>query len=200
MSPRILVIVGSQRPEPRLRALAGVAARSATDAGGDVELLDLASLSLPVMLVGDAAQAVLPAVTRVRQAADAADGFIITTPEYHGSMSGALKNWFDFMYEELAGKVAGVLATTGGGGGDMSIGAVKTSFQWCHGFVLPFHAAATASSMVDEASMSPQLRERVERIGHDVVRYARVLRPAFEEARGRAAEGSSSGFAGEHAK
>ena len=198
VSPRILVIVGSQRPEPRLRALAGVAAQSATNAGGDVELLDLASLSLPVMLVGDAGQDELPAIQRVRKTAREADGFIITTPEYHGSMSGALKNWFDFLYEELAGKVAGVLATTGGGSGDMSIAAVKTSFQWCHGFVLPFHAAATDPSLVEEASMTPRVRARVERIGHDVVRYARVIRPAFEEARARAAEGSLSGFAGEH--
>ncbi|MGB1701065.1 MAG: NADPH-dependent FMN reductase, partial [Nannocystaceae bacterium] len=127
--PQILVVVGSQRPEPRLRALTGVAADSAAAAGGDVQILDLSSLSLPVMMVGDEAQAALPGVAQVRQTAAAADAFILATPEYHGSMSGALKNWFDYLYEELAGKVAGVVATTGGGSGDMSIAAVKTSFQ-----------------------------------------------------------------------
>jgi FMN reductase len=175
-----------------------VAAQSASDAGADVEVLDLATLSLPVMCVGDEAQALLPEVKHIRATASAADGFILTTPEYHGSMSGALKNWFDYLYEELAGKVAGVLATTGGGSGDMSIAAVKTSFQWCHGFVLPFHAAATTTGFVDAESIPPRVQERVERIGYDVVRYARVLRPAFEEARGCAADGPSSGFAGEH--
>lgn len=197
--PQILVVVGSQRPEPRLRALTGVAADSAAAAGGDVQILDLSSLSLPVMMVGDEAQAALPGVAQVRQTAAAADAFILATPEYHGSMSGALKNWFDYLYEELAGKVAGVVATTGGGSGDMSIAAVKTSFQWCHGFVLPYHAAATSPDFVDAASMTPRVRERVERIGHDVVRYASVLRPAFEAARATASAGTSSGFAGEHA-
>lgn len=200
MRPRIIVLIGSQRPEPRLRALAAVAAQSASDAGADVEVLDLATLSLPVMCVGDEAQDQLPQVQHIRASANDADGFILTTPEYHGSMSGALKNWFDYLYEELAGKVAGVLATTGGGSGDMSISAVKTSFQWCHGFVLPFHAAATSSDFVDAATMPTRVQERVQRIGHDVVRYARVLRPTFEEARARAGDGPSSGFAGEHGR
>ena len=198
VNPEILVVIGSQRPEPRLRVLCDVAAQSAASAGARVTQLDLATLNLPVMRYGDEAQASDPGVIRVREAASAADGFILATPEYHGSMSGALKNWFDFLYEELAGKVAGVVATTGGGSGDMSISAVKTSFMWCHGFVLPFHAAASDRTFTGAASLDDRVRERVERIGHDVARYTAVLRPAFERARSRAAEGTAAGFAGVH--
>jgi FMN reductase len=111
-------------------------------------------------------------------------------------MSGALKNWFDFLYGELAGKFAGVVATTGGGTGDMSITAVKTCFQWCHGFVLPFHAAAPTAAFDGLELVDPRVVDRIQRVGHDVARYAPLLRAAFEQA--RALEGPEGGVAGLH--
>ena len=93
----------------------------------------------------------------------------------------------------------GVLAVTGGGGGDMSITAVKTSFSWCHGFTLPYHAAARGADFAADGSLSNQgVLDRVRRVAFDVVRYAPPLRAAFEQARalGRVVE---AGVAGTHA-
>ncbi len=182
-----------------MHELVRIAAETAARAGAEVEVLRLHELALPVMRHGDADQDALPPVQTVRNFAAWADGFILVTPEYHGSMSGCLKNWFDFLYGELAGKFAGVLAVTGGGGGDMSITAVKTSFSWCHGFTLPYHAAARGGDFgVDGALSNAGVRDRVERVAHDVVRYAPVLRHAFESARalGRVV---AAGVAGTHA-
>lgn len=199
-STKVLVVIGSAREESNLRQLAHIAGAAAASAGAEVRTIDLHQLRLPVMVWGDPAQASLHGVREVREAAAWADAFILGTPEYHGSMSGALKNWFDFLYEELAGKVAGVVATTGGGTGDMSITAVKTSFSWCHGFALPFHAAAPEAAFVDGALHEPRIVDRVERIGHDVVRYGRVIGNAFELARGSSGPGAgpASGVAGLH--
>ena len=134
----------------------------------------------------------------VREAAARADGFIIITPEYHGNMSGALKNWFDFLYIELAGKFAGALAVTGGGSGDMSVMAVKNSFSWCHGFTLPFHAAARPEDFDGNRLVNERVIERVRRIGSDVVRYAPLIRKTFEAARASGPEWTA-GIAGMHA-
>ncbi|MCA9700080.1 MAG: NAD(P)H-dependent oxidoreductase, partial [Myxococcales bacterium] len=114
MAPKILVVCGSSRVDSHLDQVTTVAADAAREAGAEVRTLSLERLRLPVMVWGDQSQAALPAVLEVRESAQWADGFILGTPEYHGSMSGALKNWFDFLYGELAGKFAGVLATTGG--------------------------------------------------------------------------------------
>ena len=194
--PKVLVVCGSSRedgnPEQVVR-LAGAAARAS---GAEVRELLLREVSLPVMVWGDAAQAAMPEVQLVRELAHWADGFILGTPEYHGSMSGALKNWFDFLYGELAGKFAGVVATTGGGTGDMSITSVKTCFQWCHGFVLPFHAAAPATAFEAAVLSDPRVIDRVQRIGHDVARYAPLLRAEFERA--QKLEGPVGGVAGLH--
>jgi NAD(P)H-dependent FMN reductase len=197
--PRILVVSGSARQDSHVHELVRIAADTAERAGAEVEVLRLHELNLPVMRHGDTDQDILAPVQTVRRGAGWADGFILVTPEYHGSMSGCLKNWFDFLYGELAGKFAGVLAVTGGGGGDMSITAVKTSFSWCHGFTLPYHAAARGGDFgVDGALSNAGVRDRVERVAHDVVRYAPVLRQTFESARalGRVV---AAGVAGTHA-
>ena len=197
--PRILVVSGSARPDSHVHELVRIAADTAAAAAAEVEVLRLHEHALPVMRHGDADQDTLEPVVAVRRTASWADGFILITPEYHGSMSGCLKNWFDFLYSELAGKFAGVLAVTGGGGGDMSIMAVKTSFSWCHGFTLPYHAAARGADFgADGALGNIGVRDRVQRVAHDVVRYAPVLRRSFEAARalGRVVE---AGVAGTHA-
>jgi FMN reductase len=197
--PRILVVSGSARLDSHVHELVRIACETAESADAEVQTLRLHELALPVMRNGDSDQDTLAAVVTARSRAAWADGFILVTPEYHGSMSGCLKNWFDFLYEELAGKFAGVLAVTGGGGGDMSITAVKTSFSWCHGFTLPYHAAARGADFAADGSLSNQsVHDRVRRVAHDVVRYAPPLRAAFEQARalGRTVE---AGVAGTHA-
>ncbi|PRQ07389.1 NADPH-dependent FMN reductase [Enhygromyxa salina] len=197
MAPKILVVCGSSREDGYLEQVVGLAAVAARMAGAEVRELSLRAVQLPVMIWGDPDQTANPDVSLVRELAGWADGFVIGTPEYHGNMSGALKNWFDFLHAELAGKFAGVVATTGGGTGDMSITAVKTCFQWCHGFVLPFHAAASPTAFEGEMLTDARVIDRVERVGHDVVRYAPVIAAAFERAQGL--DGPAAGVAGLHA-
>ncbi|MBK9756104.1 MAG: NAD(P)H-dependent oxidoreductase [Nannocystis sp.] len=196
--PRILVVSGSARLDSHVHEMVRIAAEAAESAAAEVQVLRLHELALPVMRNGDSEQNALAAVQTARERASWADGFILVTPEYHGSMSGCLKNWFDFLFDELAGKFAGVLAVTGGGGGDMSITAVKTSFSWCHGFTLPYHAAARGSDFSADGSLHNQsVRDRVHRVAHDVVRYAPPLRAAWEQARSLG-HGVAAGVAGTH--
>lgn len=150
------------------------------------------------MQYGNSTQAEMDAVIRLRENAVWAEGFLIVTPEYHGNMSGALKNWFDFLWKELAGKFAGVMAVTGGGSGDMSIVSVKNCFAWCHGFTLPFHAAARKPDFDEQGNLlNDKVADRISRIAHDVVRYAPVLRSAFDDAR-KLGDQVEAGVAGLH--
>jgi FMN reductase len=198
MAPKILVVQGTTAHGGRLAALAAIAREAAIEAGGEVDTWDLGLRPLPVMSLVDPRQRRMPEVVQMRAAAAAADGFVIITPEYHGNMSGALKNWFDFLYLELAGKFAGIMAVSGGGSGDLSIMSVKNSFNWCHGFTLPFHAAARPEDFDGDKLVNERVIERVWRIGYDVVRYAPLIRATFEAARS-AGPDRSSGVAGVHA-
>jgi FMN reductase len=195
--PNILVVSGASRPEGSVATVVSLATRLVETAGATPRLCDLAAVRLPIMEWGSDNQTQQPAVLGVRSDARWADGFVLVTPEYHGNMSGALKNWFDFLYLELAGKFAGVISVTGGGGGDMSITAVKNCFAWCHGFTLPFHAAVRPGDFADGQIVDGKTSDRIARIVHDVVRYAPVVRTAFEHARALG-RGPEAGVAGMH--
>ena len=38
-----------------------------------------------------------------------ADAFVLASPDFHGSMSGAMKNFLDYFWEEFAGKTFGYI-------------------------------------------------------------------------------------------
>jgi FMN reductase len=197
--PRVLIVLGTTAHGGRIASMATIAETAVREAGAEVSVRDLAVTALPIMSLADPRQRRLPEVVAIRREAAAADGFILITPEYHGNMSGALKNWFDFLYLELAGKFAGIMAVTGGGGGDMSVVAVKNSFNWCHGFTLPFHAVGKPDDYDGDTLTSERVIERVQRIAFDVVRYAPLIRRAFDAARDEGSE-LSTGIAGLHAR
>jgi len=122
--PKILVFAGSARSASLNKKLAGVAAGYATDAGGDVTLLDLADHRLP-MYDGDIeAGGGIPEDARaLRKLFMAQDGFIICSPEYNSSISPLLKNTLDWvsrpdgddaMVVAYRGKAAGLLAASPG--------------------------------------------------------------------------------------
>jgi len=195
---RVLVVSGSARPDGQSRSTVEFlleTLREQTDA--QVRCHDLSDLRLPLMQQDAPEQAEQAEVASVRADAAWAEGFLLVTPEYHGNMSGALKNWFDFLYLELAGKFAAVVAVTGGGSGDMSLTAVRNCFNWCHGFTLPYHAAARPADFDLELQLADRLRDRLTRIVHDVCRYAPVVSGAFEAARGTGAD-ARAGVAGLH--
>lgn len=197
---RVLCVHGSTHADSKLSTLMEIAANAAQQAGAQIEHFNLSEHILPVMKVGCPEQKVLPSVIACRKSAAAADAFLLGTPEYHGAMSGALKNWFDFLYTEFAGKMAAGVCTTGAGNGDLPLTAIMTSIAWCHGFALPFRVTASSQDFNEQGQITNErVLDRAARIGADLVRYGQSTREAFEQAK-QAPQGPSQGFAGFHCK
>ncbi|MGY8703222.1 MAG: NADPH-dependent FMN reductase [Candidatus Poseidoniales archaeon] len=70
--------------------------------------------------------------------ANSADAFILSSPEYHGTMSGVMKNSLDWLsFDQTTGKVFGLISTLGGQANTTTLNHMRTSVRWIHGWVIP---------------------------------------------------------------
>jgi len=74
----------------------------------------------------------------MQQTVKSAAGLILATPEYHGSVSGVMKNALDLMsFEELSGKVAGLISVLGGQSNSNALNDLRIILRWVHAWVIP---------------------------------------------------------------
>lgn len=92
----------------------------------EFELLDLRDYPMP--LFADAEPPITrqgphadPAVNHWLEKIEAADGFIVITPEYNHGYPSALKNAYDYGYKEWNGKPIGFVGYGGAAGGARSV-------------------------------------------------------------------------------
>lgn len=196
----ILGVCGSTHGEGNSRHMLNLIAGAARAEGAEVELLDLLAEPLPLFRP-DQTYDSDPVVKRVRQRCAEADGFILVSPEYHGCMSGWMKNFLDFHYHEFAGKLFAVAASTGGSLGVSCNTQMRVAIQHCHGWTLPYQAAVRESEFEADGSLQkPAAVERLQRMGRDVVIYGRLLREQFlgdrQQVRSGQTPSQAAGFAG----
>ena len=87
---KIVGIVGSLRIDSYSALALQQATNRAKALGAEVEILDLKEMKLP-FCDGGSEYPQYPDVETLRAKVKAADGLILATPEYHGSVSGVLK-------------------------------------------------------------------------------------------------------------
>jgi len=138
---RIVGIGGSLRAGSYSQQALKIAVQKAAALGAEVEIIDLRSLHLPFCDGGDDYSA-YPDVAKLSQRVKAADGLILATPEYHGSVSGVLKNALDLMgFEELSGKVTGLISVLGGQPNSNALNDLRTILRWVHAWTIPEQVA-----------------------------------------------------------
>ncbi|MCH7587621.1 MAG: NAD(P)H-dependent oxidoreductase [Chloroflexi bacterium] len=94
----------------------------AREAGAITHPLDLRDYALPIFNGDRRASNTNTDVFRLRETMRNAQGMIIGSPEYHGGISGALKNAIDWMgFDVFEDKLIGLVCTSG-----EPMGAVNT--------------------------------------------------------------------------
>jgi FMN reductase len=130
-------IAGSLRPESYSQQALKLAGQRLEALGVEVEILNLRELRLP-FCDGSKEYLDYPDVKRLQTAFQQADGMILSTPEYHGSVSGVLKNALDLMsFDQLSGKVAGLISVLGGQSNSNALNDLRTILRWVHAWVIP---------------------------------------------------------------
>lgn len=173
---RIVAICGSLRADSYTRMTLQVALRAARETGAETQLIDLRDYDLP-FCNGDKQTPPTPDLARLRNDVRGAHGIILGTPEYHGSLSGVLKNALDLMgFDEFEGKMIGLVSVSGGAlGGVEALNALRTVGRALHAWVLPAQAVVPQVWKAFDADGTPRdeaLERRLLDLGRSVARFA----------------------------
>ena len=177
---KVLALCGSLRPRSSTERALDVALAAAAAAGATTETLLLRELALPFCDGRDDPDTYGGDAARFRRALIEADAILIGSPEYHGSLSGPLKNALDLLRpQELRGKMVGLLATAKGEAGAMNtLNHLRHIFRWMEAWVLPNQVSIPLAQQAFDASGAisrPGLAADLDALGREVVRYAGLL-------------------------
>jgi NAD(P)H-dependent FMN reductase len=105
--------------------------------GVEKEIVDLRQYKLP-FCNGSQDYPDFPDVKRFRETIKNCHGVVIASPEYHGIMSGVLKNALDLLSEEhVEGKIFGLMVVMGGASNSGSLDALRIVCRQLHAWVIP---------------------------------------------------------------
>jgi FMN reductase len=131
----VLAVIGSLNRNSVTRVVVTHAAKELERAGCAVDLLDL--LAEPLLLFNPDSSHDHEEFPELRARVEEADVFVLGTPDYHGSISSALKNFLDHFWHEFAGKLfASVVASHEKG---LTVtDQLRTVARQCYAWSLPY--------------------------------------------------------------
>jgi len=191
---RIVGLGGTTKPRSSTEIAIKIALSAAQNVGANVELFDGDFLTnLPHYGTAQACESEIARlfIAAVREA----DGLIIASPGYHGSISGLVKNAIDYLEETsrddriyLEGLPIGLIATAYGWQATGStLAALRSIAHALRGWPTPLGATIRTGPGVFEGDrcIDPSVQSQLELVGQQVVQFARLgsERPAMAETR-----------------
>ncbi len=185
--PRILCFAGSLRKDSLNKKLARQAMELVQAAGAEATFLDLKQYPLPVYDGDIEAESGLPKnAGQIKELMKAHDAFLIASPEYNSSISGALKNAIDWASRPVpgekplvcfSGKVAGLMAASPGAlGGLRGLIVVRSLLSNIGVIVVPEQIAISKAQEAFDGEgkiIDEKNRQSVEKIVQRVVDLVR---------------------------
>jgi chromate reductase len=160
-SPKLLAFAGSLRQSSYNYRLVQVAAAGAQAAGAEVKTVHLKDFPMPVYDQDWFDEHGFPeSVLQLKALLKEHEGFLIASPEYNGSLSGALKNAIDWASRSepgeaplalscFKGKTAAIMATSPGGlGGLRGLNHLRTILEGIGVLVIPDQRAVPGAMNV----------------------------------------------------
>jgi FMN reductase len=193
-SVNVLAVAGSLNRNSVTCVVIKEIAGQLRQAGAQVDVLDLAEEPLPLFNPESShAQESFP---KLKARVDLADVLLLGTPDYHGSVSGTMKNFLDHFWQEFAGKLFATVVASQEKGLTVT-DQLRTIARQCYAWSMPYAVSfADKADVKDRQIVSDAFKLRVEMLVRDVRVYGEVL------ARQRHADlaGSDPGFLARHRK
>lgn len=175
MSIKILGVTGSLREKSHSTRLLKICLEQAQAYGAETKLLGLRETPLPLLFDHhDPEPENLPAI---REQVEWADAIIITSPDYHGSVGAAAKNFLDYFWKEFTGKLFGYIIASHEKGLTVQ-DQLRTCVRQCYGWSLPYGIGFNGDADFDTEGnlINSALEERTQMMARDISVYGALLR------------------------
>ena len=179
MSLKILGVASSMREiSYSTRILKQVLEKSEKN-GAETRLLNLRKLQLPIYHPEKNNSSEIDKVTEYVKWADA---FILATPDYHGSMSGVMKNFLDFFWSDFTGKTFGYVCASHEKGLTV-MDQMRTAVRQCYGWSMPYGISVNSDQDFDKQGniTNKNIIARIEMIGRDLVVYGSLIADQYKK-------------------
>jgi NAD(P)H-dependent FMN reductase len=172
----VLGVAGSTRQRSYSTRALNIALDNAKKHGAEVRMLELGKTILPLYNLGSGSKG-------VEEASDAvgwANAFILASPDYHGSMSGAIKNFLDHFYEEFAGKLFGYIVASHEKGLTV-MEQMRTAVRQCYGWSMPYGVSINGEQDFGPGGemSNARLAKRIQMMSRDLVAYGKIINGQF---------------------
>lgn len=173
----VLGVGSSMRQRSYSTAALKIILEKVTGNDAETRLLDLQKIRLPMLysLEDDTEE-----IVQVTELVKWADAFILATPDYHGSMSGSIKNFLDYFWSEFAGKTFGYIVASHEKGLTV-MDQMRTAVRQCYGWSMPYGISINPEDDFNERRdlISRKLSSRLDMLARDLVVYGKLIREQF---------------------
>jgi NAD(P)H-dependent FMN reductase len=170
---RVLAVIGSLNQKSVTRIVLLDIAESLRARGVEVDVVDFTTQPLALFNPDSAYTSAEFALLKKR--VEAADVYLLGTPDYHGSVSGVMKNFLDHFWKEFAGKLFATVVSSHEKGLTV-LDQLRTVARQCYAWSMPYGVSFNErDDLKDGAVASDSLKSRLEMFAHDIRVYGRVL-------------------------
>ena len=170
---KVLAVIGSLHQGSVTRVVIEHAAKELHAAGCSVDVLNFDKE--PLALYNPETSHEGPAYAALRVRVEHADVILLGTPDYHGSISGAMKNFLDHFWHEFAGKLFATIVASHEKGLTVT-DQLRTVARQCYAWSLPYGISFTEDVDVKDGQItSATFKNRLEMMLRDVRVYGELL-------------------------
>ncbi|NHH98774.1 hypothetical protein DYY66_1920 [Candidatus Nitrosotalea sp. FS] len=191
MTFRVLGVGSSLRDKASSTTALSVALNLASKYGAETRIFDLRQNKLPLYDPGENDSSL--EIKKITEDVSWADALILSTPDYHGSMSGAMKNFLDYFWAEFAGKTFGYICASHEKG-LTAMDQMRTAIRQCYGWSMPYGVSINDREDFTDGKMNPKLESRLDMLARDLVVYGTILRQQFVKDLGESANTFASRY------
>ena len=178
MTMTTLIIISSSRERSVSATAAYDIASYIRASGHQVEIIDLRETPLPLFSEMERSE---PLYFQMRESVQRADNLILSTPDFHGSMSGALKNFLDYFWTEFAGKLFGIVCASHDKG-LTAMDHIRTVIRQCYGWALPYGIGLSERELSETGTIdNPLIQKKITMFARDMVTYGLLLSKQRED-------------------